>query len=165
MFIWDIVKAKINIVKHGISFEIACGVFFDLNALEVDVRVVQNEKRYLRLGKALDERVLVVVYTLRRSSYGEEKLELLVQGKLQKKSVKHMKDSEINFEDIPELTDGQLKSARRVGRPRGQNNKKMIAFRIDPKILARVKKLANKKKKPYQRLIHELIESGLKTAA
>lgn len=87
-----------------------------------------------------------------------------MRDKHQVKSAKHIKDYEINFEDIPELSDSQLKSARRVGRPKGENNKKMIAFRIDTKVLAKLKKLADKNKKPYQKLIHELIENGLKAA-
>ena len=28
-FVWDIDKASTNLVKHGISFEEACQVFFD----------------------------------------------------------------------------------------------------------------------------------------
>ena len=38
-------------------------------------------------------------------------------GKRAARNVKHMPDSQIDFSDIPELSDGQLKRMRRVGRP------------------------------------------------
>ena len=34
-FKWDPAKAKANIVRHGVSFEEAQGVFADLQALEL----------------------------------------------------------------------------------------------------------------------------------
>ena len=38
-----------------------------------------------------------------------------------------MPDSKIDYSDIPELTDQQLKQARRVGRPRTGKAKRLIA--------------------------------------
>lgn len=80
------------------------------------------------------------------------------QGKRAAKSAKLMKDREIDFSDIPESTDEELKRARRVGRPVTGNAKQLIAIRIDPKLLERLRKLASKQHKPYQTLIHELLE-------
>ena len=71
-----------------------------------------------------------------------------------------MEDSEIDFSDIPESTDEELKQARRVGRPSTGNAKQLIAIRIDPKLLERLRKLASKQHKPYQTLIHELLEKA-----
>lgn len=66
-------------------------------------------------------------------------------------------DSRIDFSDIPESTDAELKGARRVGRPKTGNAKRLIAIRIAPRLLAQIRRLAAKQSKPYQTLIHELL--------
>ncbi|OFW10650.1 MAG: hypothetical protein A3G20_03865 [Acidobacteria bacterium RIFCSPLOWO2_12_FULL_59_11] len=71
-------------------------------------------------------------------------------------------DSQIDFSDIPESTDEELKRARRVGRPRTGHAKQLIAIRIDPGLLAQLRRLAAKQDKPYQTLIHELLEQAAK---
>ena len=81
------------------------------------------------------------------------------------KSDKYMPDSELDFSDTPELTDDEVKSGRRVGRPKTGHAKLLIAIRIDPRLLARLRKLADKLDKPYQTLIHELLERAAKQAA
>lgn len=73
-----------------------------------------------------------------------------------------MPDSQIDFSDIPESTSEELKGARRVGRPKSANAKQLIAIRIDPRLLARLRQLARNKQKPYQTLIHELLEKAAK---
>ena len=74
------------------------------------------------------------------------------------KSAKLTGNSRIDFSDIPESTDEELKRARRVGRPRTGNAKQLIAIRIAPRLLAQLRRLAAKQSKPYQTLIHELLE-------
>ena len=69
-----------------------------------------------------------------------------------------MPDSRIDFSDIPESTDAELKRARRVGRPKTGKAKRLIAIRIAPRLLAQIRRLAAKQSKPYQTLIHELLE-------
>jgi len=81
------------------------------------------------------------------------------------KSVKHISDREIDFSDIPESTDSELTNAIRVGRPKTGQAKQLIAFRIDARLLSRLRKLAAKKGRPYQTLLHELLESAVKKAA
>lgn len=76
-----------------------------------------------------------------------------------------MPDSKIDFSDIPESTEAELKRARRVGRPRTGNAKQLIAIRISPRLLAQLRRLAAKQSKPYQTLIHELLEKAARTAA
>lgn len=80
-----------------------------------------------------------------------------------------MPDSRIDFSDIPESTDAELKRARRVGRPVGRpktgNAKQLIAIRISPRLLAQLRRLAAKQSKPYQTLIHELLEKAAKHKA
>jgi predicted DNA binding CopG/RHH family protein len=74
------------------------------------------------------------------------------------KSAKYIPDSEIDFSDIPESTDAELRRARRVGRPVTGNAKHLIAIRISPRLLNQLRRMAAKQSKPYQTLIHELLE-------
>jgi uncharacterized protein (DUF4415 family) len=71
-----------------------------------------------------------------------------------------MPDSRIDFSDIQESTGKELKRARRVGRPKSVHAKQLIAIRIDPRLLARLRRLARSKQKPYQTLIHELLDKA-----
>jgi uncharacterized protein (DUF4415 family) len=88
-----------------------------------------------------------------------------VRGKAAVGSIKPMPDSKIDFSDIPESSPAALKRARRVGRPSTGNAKQLIAIRIDPKLLATLRRIAARKSKPYQTLIHELLEKAAKRAA
>ncbi|MEN9844946.1 MAG: hypothetical protein RIS36_93 [Pseudomonadota bacterium] len=71
-----------------------------------------------------------------------------------------MPDRKIDFSDIPEISDQQLKSARRVGRPPTGRAKQLIALRVSPALLAKLKRMAKRNKMPYQTLIHELLEKA-----
>jgi predicted DNA binding CopG/RHH family protein len=71
-----------------------------------------------------------------------------------------MPDKKIDFSDIPELSAEQLKKARRVGRPPSGRAKQLIALRVSPGLLARLKRMAKLKKMPYQTLMHELLEKA-----
>jgi predicted DNA binding CopG/RHH family protein len=82
----------------------------------------------------------------------------LAHAKRAAKSAKPAPDSEIDFRDMPEATDEQLKRARRVGRPATGHAKHLIAIRMSPNLLARLRRLAAKKSRPYQMLIHEILE-------
>jgi predicted DNA binding CopG/RHH family protein len=74
------------------------------------------------------------------------------------KSARYIPDSKLDFNDIPEASDEQVRRARRVGRPATGNAKQLIAIRIAPWLLAQLRRLAAKQSKPYQTLIHELLE-------
>lgn len=84
-----------------------------------------------------------------------------VRDKHRGKNAKHIQDSEIDFSDIPELSDDQLSKGRRVGRPKSSVVKQMIALRIDPKLLLQIRKLAKKRKIPYQTLLHHYLKRQL----
>jgi predicted DNA binding CopG/RHH family protein len=71
---------------------------------------------------------------------------------------RHTPHSQLDLTDIPEATGEQLRRARRVGRPVTGNAKQLIAIRIAPRLLAQLRRLAAKQSKPYQTLIHELLE-------
>lgn len=81
------------------------------------------------------------------------------------RNVRHIPDSQINFSDIPESTDAELRRARRVGRPASGMAKQLIAIRLSPRLLSQLRKMAAKKGKPYQTLIHELLERAASHAA
>jgi predicted DNA binding CopG/RHH family protein len=87
------------------------------------------------------------------------------RGKRAARSAKYIPDSQIDFSDIPETTDEELKRARRVGRPTSGSTKHLIAIRLDPKLLASLRRMAAKLGKPYQTLIHELLEKATRRAA
>lgn len=90
---------------------------------------------------------------------------LSVRGRQAARNVRHMPDSQIDFSDIPEATDAQLKRMRRVGRPVSGMAKQLIAIRLSPQLLNQLRKMAAKQGKPYQTLIHELLEKAASKAA
>jgi len=88
------------------------------------------------------------------------------RGRRVGKNVKPIPDSQIDFSDIPESTDEELRRARRVGHlTTARPARQLIAIRIDPSLLMQLKKLAAKQDKPYQVFIHELLERAAHEAA
>ncbi len=75
-----------------------------------------------------------------------------VQGVRRSGSAKHIADKGSDFSDIPESTAEELKSAVRIGRPVSGRAKQMIAFRIAPGLLARIRKLAAKRETPVSNI-------------
>ena len=76
------------------------------------------------------------------------------------KSGRPIPDSRIDLSDIPEATDEELQRSRRVGRPASGHAKQLIAIRIAPRLLDQLRRMAAKQSKPYQTLIHELLEKA-----
>ena len=95
-----------------------------------------------------------------KKSYG-----LSAHGGQRGKNTRRMPDSRIDLSDIPEATNEELRRARRVGRPASGNAKQLIAIRIAPRLLHQLRRMAAKQSKPYQRLIHELLEKAARRAA
>jgi uncharacterized protein (DUF4415 family) len=76
-----------------------------------------------------------------------------------------MKSKKIDFSDIPELSDKQLSSMRRVGRPTVSDEpRKLIAIRLDSKVLVWLRKTAEKKGLPYQSLVNEILAGEMRKA-
>jgi len=97
---------------------------------------------------------------------GKRSTGLLARDRRAKKNVRIIPDSEIDFSDIPELTDAQLKQMVRPGRPLlGSSARTMIAIRIDPTVLRKLKRYASKKGKGYQTLINEILGRFVKRKA
>jgi len=62
-FEWDRAKAKLNLRKHGISFEEAMTVFADTQSLTIpDPLHSDEEDRWVILGESRQRRLLVVVF-------------------------------------------------------------------------------------------------------
>lgn len=88
------------------------------------------------------------------------------RGKQAKKSAVSIRDKEIDFSDIPELSGKQLKAMRPLGRPLlGDAPRKMIAVRLDPTVLEELKREAKRSGKPYQSLINEILARHVKKVA
>ena len=65
-FEWDKNKEKLNIKKHGVTFEQASYVFTDQFALNIfDEEHSEDEDRWVLLGKSLNETLLLVIHTFR----------------------------------------------------------------------------------------------------
>jgi hypothetical protein len=68
-FEWDPEKARINLAKHGVSFELARRVWEDPLHVLVPDRVIEGEQRWHAIGVVGAVTLLVVVHTYPR---GEE---------------------------------------------------------------------------------------------
>jgi uncharacterized protein (DUF4415 family) len=98
----------------------------------------------------------------------KRKSESSARGSRVARNVKHMKEhtKKIDYSEIPELSDDQLKSMKRVGRPTiGENARQLIAIRIDPQVLMQLQKEAKKHGKGYQSLINEILAKHTKRSA
>ena len=77
-----------------------------------------------------------------------------------------MKSKKINFSDIPELSDKQRSRMRRVGRPTvGDEPRKLIAIRLDAKVLSWLRKTAEKKGQSCQSLVNGILAEKLRKAS
>ena len=82
------------------------------------------------------------------------------------KKDKHIKSKKIDFSDISELSDKQLAQMRRVGRPPvGDERRKLIAIRLDAKVLSWLRETAEKKGKPYESLVNEILAEQMRRAS
>jgi uncharacterized protein (DUF4415 family) len=79
---------------------------------------------------------------------------------------KNTKPKKIDFSDIQELSEKQLARIRRVGRPPlGDEPRKLIAIRLDPKVLGWLRRTAEKKGLPYQSLVNEILAEEMRKAS
>jgi uncharacterized protein len=66
-FEWDSKKEKINLEKHGVSFEEAKTVFYDENAVQFfDPDHSDTEDRFILLGMSFKLRAIVVCHCFRK---------------------------------------------------------------------------------------------------
>ena len=68
-FEWNNKKEKLNIQKHGVTFEQASYVFADQYSLnKFDDKHSEHEDRWIILGKSLNQTLLLVVHTFRNNN-------------------------------------------------------------------------------------------------
>ena len=95
----------------------------------------------------------------------KKKRESTVRGARAGKNERGMRSKKIDYSDLPELSDRQLSSMRRVGRPTvGDEPRKLIAIRLDAKVLGWLRKTAEKKGLPYQSLVNDILASEMRKA-
>ena len=61
-FEWDEIKSDANLIKHGISFDDASGIFYGPVSLHPSNR--NNEERWVAIG-FLENRLIAVIFTRR----------------------------------------------------------------------------------------------------
>ncbi|MCK4304582.1 MAG: BrnT family toxin [Candidatus Eisenbacteria sp.] len=66
--IWDPVKARANLQKHGVHFSDAEGVLLDPLAITLEDPSAAGEHRYISIGVDFLGQILVVLYTHRESN-------------------------------------------------------------------------------------------------
>lgn len=81
---FDPFKAKINLVKHGVSFTAAEEALQDLWAITIEDPDAVDEQRWVTLGADFSGRLLIVVHTARG-----EKIRLISARKASKGEGKH----------------------------------------------------------------------------
>ena len=85
---------------------------------------------------------------------------------MKKSSHKGKATLRIDFSDIPELSERQLRRMRRVGRPTlGDEPRKLIAIRLDASVLGWLRRTAKKKGLPYQSLVNEILAGEMRKAS
>jgi uncharacterized protein len=89
MFTWNAQKAAGNIKKHGVSFEEAATVFADPNGLEwEDLEHSYRETRFKRLGFSVIGRIIILVYSDRRTRDGKETIRIITARQASSKECK-----------------------------------------------------------------------------
>jgi uncharacterized protein (DUF4415 family) len=64
----------------------------------------------------------------------------------------------IDFSEIPESSAAQIRAMRRIGRPPlGSRARRLIAIRLDPEVLKRLRTEARRRNVGYQTLIHRVL--------
>ena len=64
VFEWDAAKAASNLLKHGVSFESACEVFFD-PFMRIVKKIEMDEIRHAAIGYTQSEQLIFVIHIIR----------------------------------------------------------------------------------------------------
>lgn len=68
-FVWDPQKDKVNVKKHGVSFEEARTVFYDPRAIQYyDPDHSEDEDRFILLGLSARLNILIVCHCYREKN-------------------------------------------------------------------------------------------------
>lgn len=87
IFEWDDNKDRINIAKHGLSFEQAKEIFSSQATLFISDEVVDGEERWKAVGTIAGHRCILVVHTY-IDNYDMEIVRIISARKLKDKELK-----------------------------------------------------------------------------
>lgn len=88
-FDWDANKARANLKKHEVSFQLATSVFRDPLALTIfDEEHSDDEERWVTLGLAQNGQVLVVVHTSAEVSTTELHIRIISARRAEREEVR-----------------------------------------------------------------------------
>lgn len=72
----------------------------------------------------------------------------------------------IDYSDLPELSEKQLRVMPRVGRPPlGDEARQLIAIRLDAEVLRRLRQEADRRNIGYQTLVNDVLANYVKRIA
>lgn len=92
-FEWDPNKAKMNIRRHGISFEQVAEIFTDHFTISVfDEGHSQEEERWITIGKNKNEKILVVIHTFDQQNGNQCNIRIISARKATKKETKQYEE-------------------------------------------------------------------------
>ncbi|NOU08848.1 MAG: hypothetical protein HOO98_02365 [Nitrospira sp.] len=115
---------------------------------------------------ARGEDLLFAVYPLRRTDHEKKETNRIISARQASRirSGRHIPDSAIDFSDLPELSDEQLKRMCRIGRLATGMVEQLVCGPHVPASPGHFAQMAAKRGKPYQTLIHELLEKAASQA-
>ena len=88
------------------------------------------------------------------------------RGERTAKKGQNIKPKKIDYSEIPALSDKQISQMRRVGRPTvGDEPRRLIAIRLDAKVLSWLRKTAEINVLPYQSLVNEILAEEMRKAS
>ena|SRR5437764_6850100 len=180
-FDWDSAKDRSNQRKHGISFTIAQHVFDDPDALSEQDRIEGGERRWQTLGLVDGLLLLLVAHTLHndgeneviriisarradrrresdmkksdRKNTSSRALTAAQRGKLA--ALASMPDDEIDYSDIPPLTEKFWENA--VRNPFYRPVKQQLTVRLDADVIAWLRQQGT----GYQTKLNALLRSAM----
>ncbi len=183
---WDLAKAEANLSKHRIGFETATRVFDDPNFLLIEARTNETgAQRRHAIGTAEDIALLLVVHVCRvRTNMPDKSSGLSQREGLTRVSAASMRssplsndqkavlagmatkqsacaDSDIDYSDIPPLTDSQLARAIRGKFVFGGSRFRVF---LDPAVLDTLTEIAARKRIVVNDLVNEVLKRELATA-
>jgi uncharacterized DUF497 family protein len=88
-FEWDPDKAKKNLSKHKISFELAATIFLDPNALSIhDYDHSESEDRWITMGISRNGNILTIVHTFKEMDDSNVSIRIISARKSTKNEIK-----------------------------------------------------------------------------
>jgi uncharacterized protein len=89
---WDPEKARINLKKHGISFELASSIFFDPCAVSIfDNEHDENEDRWITMGIAKNGHLILLCHLFKEETKDSSTIRIFSARKATKSEAKNYK--------------------------------------------------------------------------